>query len=253
MGRLYEKPPLVEAVCELRFHPEPDWDWTIPGLLYPKICDEFPKKRERPRYQLALDQGRDDQKRSVQGQITQWIQFLREDETALVQVGPRILTVNKLKPYDDWRSFRGLIERVWKAYREVVSPDAIDRVGLRYINRIEIPDPQVEIESYLGAVPRIPDSLPQLYASWLQRTEIPLLDDNGMLVIQTGSARETDESCSIFMLDLDLRSAFEAIQLDTVMGWIERAHSRIEEGFEACITDKTRELFQEIDHDRQHA
>jgi len=34
--------------------------------------------------------------------------------------------------------------------------------------------------------------------------------------------------------------------LDSVMDWVERAHSEIEKTFEACVTDKARRLFGEV-------
>ena len=85
------------------------------------------------------------------------MQFLQEDEGAMVQVGPNLVAVNHLKPYSNWETFKQMIARSLEAYKKVADPQAINRIGLRYINRIEIPDQRkVEIEDYVLAVPQVP-------------------------------------------------------------------------------------------------
>src|SRR5437667_2265720 len=46
VARTYNKPPLIEAVCDFRFSSSQPWDWTIPGLLYEQIRDNFPNKTQ---------------------------------------------------------------------------------------------------------------------------------------------------------------------------------------------------------------
>jgi uncharacterized protein (TIGR04255 family) len=45
MTTLYRTPPLVEATCEFRFNPGPQWDATFPGLIYGKLREDFPVRR----------------------------------------------------------------------------------------------------------------------------------------------------------------------------------------------------------------
>ena len=40
----YRKSPIVEVVCEFRFLPGEPWDAAIPGLVYSKLADVFPKR-----------------------------------------------------------------------------------------------------------------------------------------------------------------------------------------------------------------
>src|SRR5882672_10952662 len=98
MARIYEEPPLIEAVCEFHFEPGHEWDWTIPGLIYPKLSKDFPKKREQRLFQLQVQAGPQEMTQSLKGQGAR-MQFLKEDERALIQVGPDTLAINHLKPY----------------------------------------------------------------------------------------------------------------------------------------------------------
>jgi len=250
MGRLYENPPVIEALCEFQFEPSQPWDWTIPGLLYDKIKAEFPKKRQQNVVQVELRAEPEEVARSIKGRVAR-MQFLRDDERALIQVGPDLLVVNHLKPYPRWAVFKRMIADALEVYRSIADPKAIRRAGLRYINRIEIPELLVKIEDYLLAQPSVPDGVSQTFAAWVQRVDIPLRDANGLLVLQSGTLYEEGQQGTIFMLDLDFITLLvEAVTLDSVMEWVERAHDEVENTFEACITDKTRQLFKEVGHEK---
>ena len=248
MSRIYKRPPLIEALCEFRFDPGQPWDWTIPGLLYAELGKEFPKKREQRAYEIALQEGPKEAKHSLRQELAR-MQFLREDESALMQIGHDILAVNHLRPYPSWPNLRALIGRILNAYRKVASPKGFHRIGLRFINRLEIPEKSpFEIEDYLTAIPAIPRNLPQTFARWLQRTDLPFEEIDGMLTLQTASVVDSEPADStVFMLDLDCWTVEPGkIELDQAMDWVERAHAKVEEAFEASITDKARSLFQEV-------
>jgi uncharacterized protein (TIGR04255 family) len=253
MGRLYETPPLIEAICEFRFEPSQPWDWTIPGLVYDKIRTDFPKKRQQNLMQLEFQIDPHQKTQELKGGIAR-MQFLREDERALIQVGPDLLAVNHLKPYPSWKAFKQLIVNALSVYQGIAEPKGFRRMGLRYINRIEIPETQVRIEDYLLAVPQVPEPVPQVFATWLQRIEIPFEQANGVLVLQSGNPHEPDQTGVSFILDLDFFTLRPAkIALDSAMEWVERAHEETETTFEVCITDKSRTLFKEVKETASHA
>lgn len=243
MGRTYENPPLIEAVCEFRFEPSQPWDWTIPGLIYDKVKFEYPKKRQQNIVEVELRAEQEELAQRLKGGVAR-MQFLREDERALIQVGPDLLTINHLKPYPNWETFKGMIAHALDIYRQVAVPKGIRRIGLRYINKIEILEPRVKIEDYLLAVPKVPETVPQIFSTFVQRVEIPFEQANSVLVLQSGTIRDEQWEGTAFMLDLDFFTLrVNKLTLDSVMEWVERAHNEVERAFESCITDKTRTLF----------
>ena len=247
MRRIYEKPSIVEALCEFRFAPSQPWDWAIPGLFYREVETEFPIRRQFNPLQAGLPA---EAQVAFQNMVTdvERIQFLQKDERALMQVGPNLVSVNHLKPYSDWATFKRLISRALEVYREVANPEAISRIGLRYINRLEFPGQQsVNIESYLLAAPTVPENVPQGFTSWAQRVEIPFEQEYGLLVLQSSSAPLEAQRGIAFLLDLDfITLQAEQVKLDSAMEWIEKAHDEVEKTFEACITDETRQLLGEV-------
>jgi uncharacterized protein (TIGR04255 family) len=245
VSRKYSNPPIVEALCEFRFVPIQPWDMTIPGLLYEKINSEFPEKQQ----QMAFDMGFQPKKGGVEQKVemTQRMQFLRSDKSALVQVGPDLLTINHLKPYPTWEAFKPLIFNNLKMYREITKPKGFKRVGLRYINKIEFDKSPIELSDYFSYYPFIPKGLPQTREAFNVRIEIPYEDGRDRLLLTLASTIPEKPEVLSLLLDLDYIMAIpEHVPLDQAPDWIEKAHTRVENAFEACITDKCRALFGEV-------
>jgi uncharacterized protein (TIGR04255 family) len=246
--RIYKDPPIIEALCEFRFVPDQPWDWTIPGLFYREVESEFPIRREFDPFPVSFQvEGQEASIQNVASNVER-MQFVRQDEGALIQIGPNVVAVNHLKPYSSWENFKQMIDRALNVYRKVASPQAISRIGLRYINRLEFPGLQsVDIDRFLLAAPAVPSTVPQTFTSWLQRVEIPFEQANGLLALHSGSARSEGQQNVAFLLDLDfITLQAELVKLDSAMEWAEKAHDEIEKTFEACITDETRKLLGEV-------
>jgi len=247
MGKKYKNPPLVEALCEFQFISSQPWDITIPGLVYERIKDKFPKKEQ----QLGIGIQLQPTDRGVEHRIEPVpprIQFRKEDGTALIQIAPDLLVVNQLKPYPTWKNFKSMILEDFNIYREVAKPKGFRRIGLRYINIFEFDKSRVELREYFRYYPSIPDDLPQIYTSLLVRVEFPFEDDNEILILTLGSMIPSNPNVTSLVLDIDYAMIKpEYIPLDSVCEWLEKAHKRVEDAFESSITDKSRELFERED------
>jgi uncharacterized protein (TIGR04255 family) len=245
MGRKYRNPPIVEALCEFRFEPGAPWDMTIPGLVYERIRDGFPKRRQAKIFEASVAAGPEGIGQQVL--TADRMQFLREDEKALVQVGPNLLAVNHLKPYPTWQEFLPLIRQGFDAYLAAANPKGIQRIGLRYINRIELPGERVELADYFEFRPFVGERLPQDYGPFIVGVQIPFEDSRDVLRLQLASAAVETPGTVAVMLDLDYYLAQPGkVSKDGVFDWIEVAHDHVEEVFEACITDRVRQMFEEV-------
>src|SRR4051794_14853919 len=125
--RNYKNAPLIEALCQIQFQPGAEWDLAIPGLLYSKIQEEFPKRRQQEAIEFLV---RGDLKEFKHKKAVDRVQFLRDDEKALVQVGQDSLVINVLRPYPRWENFRAMIESLVESYRQVAEPQGISALAL---------------------------------------------------------------------------------------------------------------------------
>ena len=246
MSRIYKKPPLIEALCEFQFA-EGDWDWTIPGLVYQQIEAQFPTKRQASTVEFEVQADPDQVSQRLRGGPGR-MQFVRADETALVQVGPHLLVINQLHPYPRWSGFKPLVLDTFEIYRAIAKPAGFERIGLRFINHIRLPGTEVELSTYFNFGPRLPepvDSNP--IRSLFLRVDLAQEPHLGHLVMTLATAPNGGDDGSAWILDLDFATMpVQELALDAVGDWVEQAHDRIETAFEACLTDHLREIFEEV-------
>jgi uncharacterized protein (TIGR04255 family) len=240
----YRKSPITEAVCEFQFRGSSEWDWTVLGLVYQEIKTEFPNKRQEVGFEINVAPQQGKVERSVGGSLSK-MQFLREDGSAMVQLGPDLLAINVLAPYPSWDAFEALIRRQFEVYNRIAHPVGFKRIGLRYINRIVIPSKNIETTDYLCYYPQLPKTLEQAHGPFAMRVMHPYEGERDILNLQIANVQAEDENYAI-ALDLDYYlTQPDKVELNKAVEWVTVAHETIETVFEACITDKTRNLFEE--------
>jgi uncharacterized protein (TIGR04255 family) len=236
LGQQLAKPPLVEAVCEFRFDPSDEWDWTVPGRLYDLIKDEYPRREQVQGFgfSLQVSEGLQPAVPTVQSGLDR-VLLSREDGSALVQIGQNQLIINHRLPYPGWQTFSSVIGRILQIYLNLV-PSSFQRVGLRYINQISAPfEKRVEIGSLITLDPPIPKEIERPLTNFYQRYELGYDEPVGILVHQTGM-QTTPENEPVLMLDLDFGSLPNAAPgTAEAEPWLQAAHDRLEEAFVASV------------------
>ncbi len=171
------------------------------------------------------------------------MQFRSEDERAFIQVSPHFLAVNHLKPYPFWETFSSNIQKGFNAYCHVTNPSTIERIQLQYINNIVFEEKKCALKKFFNFYPFLGTGLPQDYVSFFTGIQTPFADGRDILKIElTGRPMEEDQISIFLNLDYSLMQ-IGSIAPNTVLEWVNEAHQRIEEAFEACITDLLREKF----------
>jgi uncharacterized protein (TIGR04255 family) len=247
VGKMYERSPIVEAVCEFQFEEGSPWDLTIPGRIYEKVRTTFPILRQAERVTVSL-LGTPEEFGPQFGTLP-LMQFLRKDEQALIQVGTHLLSISVLKSYPSWPRFLSLIKRGFNTYCDIAAPKGIRRIGLRYINQIEIPGHDIKLEEYLDFRPHIGRGLHQDFGTFALGVHFPYEESRDLLNLQLASVPQqtplSDNASLALSLDYYLLRPRE-VALEDAFQWVDVAHHHIEDAFEACITQKLRELFKEV-------
>jgi uncharacterized protein (TIGR04255 family) len=87
------------------------------------------------------------------------LRFQSVDKRHIVQFNRNGFVFSRLDPYDTWQQLHDQGMRLWKDYVEVAQPIEIHRIGLRYINRIQLPLNELRFEDYLEPAPVPPRAL----------------------------------------------------------------------------------------------
>jgi uncharacterized protein (TIGR04255 family) len=242
--RQYGNPPVTQAVCEFQFASDKAWDWTIPGLIYPKISDIFPEKQQEQAFQLTVTPQQHLQPVQRVSTALSKLQFLTKDKSRMVQIGPDLLAINVQAPYPGWPDYFKLISEQFRIYSEVASPKSFKRIGLRYINQIHFGTQGIETTRYFNYYPHLPPTIEQAHGPFNMRVQHQFNEDRDVLVINFANIVPSDHLAYALDLDYSLTQP-DKVQLGEGLNWVEDAHARIEDTFEACITDELRSLFEE--------
>lgn len=241
----YEKPPIVESVFECRFPADSAWDLAVPGLLYQELKDLFPQRERRLFGEMRFEnvpEGLLQQVRPVEQVI-----FRTLEKNTYVQISSGKISVHRQPPYGSWRDFGPLVGRVIKTAANVMGQQKTERLGLRYINRVTLPGEIVDLEEYFDFRPNPGDRLPKVLGRFHLLVEFPFAEARDLCRVQLSTALAEQPSHSAFLLDLDYFNLRQgAVDLTGAPAWIEEAHTRIEDAFEGCITDRSRVLFGRI-------
>ncbi|MEA2337201.1 MAG: hypothetical protein QOE82_1208 [Thermoanaerobaculia bacterium] len=90
-------------------------------------------------------------------------------DAQLVQVRRGGFSFNRFRPYENLDAYLPEIKRTWKIFMDLVSPVAVRRIGLRYINRIFLPPGEdiVDLSEYLNLGSKLPEDVSLSFTSVL--------------------------------------------------------------------------------------
>lgn len=243
--RHYERPPIVEALCEIYFTGS-RWDPTIPGLFYERVRADYPQKSQMAGVGIEV-QLSPAQTETRPLPVEPRMRFGRHDNSRLLQLARDLLVINQLLPYPRYEDWREEVHRGLGMYRELAAPGGINRIGVRYINRINVPNPPIRMEDYFRVYPQIPPELSDAHGPFmLQVAMIPICAGHQLTVALGMSPPERPGTMS-FLLDLyDLLLLGGRDAFGEMRRLLDEAHTNIVHTFENTITDTTRSLFGEV-------
>ena len=123
--------PIVEAIFEVRFEPSVASNAVFP-ILYGAFRNDFPNIEQIiPIAQMPMTVVENDQNLRFQPHYRMRHQ---EHNNILVQIGPRVLTVNMLQPYDGWVVLFEYIKRYFQLLKDTGIISGVIRVGFRVVN-----------------------------------------------------------------------------------------------------------------------
>jgi uncharacterized protein (TIGR04255 family) len=211
---IYERNPLTEVICQLRFPPilRVTSDETALADLQERLRDAYPEFREErgPAAGIPAEMSQmiADLPLQLHGEST--YAFDSEDGLRTITVAREFIAVTE-RDYRRWESLKEEIERVKSAVEEIYAPSFYTRIGLRYqdvINREELglaDKPWYELvkppmAGLLGSDSDVRDDVREIVGT--AALEIPGVS-GGSVRLQYGLATRGEDPVKIYGMDAD--------------------------------------------------
>lgn len=242
----YKNAPIIEAIIDFRV--------SIPSELtlndLKKVCDNISDiyKPAEPLNTTTLEFAIDtsNQTNNTNSVESQQIGFILKsyDDKHILQIRRDGFTASRIAPYKSWDNLIEATKQPLNKFLSLKHIPTISRIAVRYINRIDIPSFNNNIDEYLRTAPKISEDLIEKPSSFFMQIVVPIKSINGNAVINQTIVNPVIMDTTAFMLDID-------VFMDTALSandpkiWNILEQLRIEKNriFESSITEKTRELF----------
>ena len=198
-------PPITEAVIEIRF--SPNEHVTLDHL---KTFAEATKSRYPKRAPLYVMSGQfgvspegDAKARSTAQAVGLRLTNVEGNRTCMARID--YISVSFLPPYTPWPALAEAAHETYDKYRKIVPQEQVIRVGMRYVNRLNLP--LIEGQDILELIttePRFPKGIPELLSGFETTVYLPLETNSGAIVRQRLEPPSSPDQKGVpFVLDID--------------------------------------------------
>jgi len=199
-------PPIVEAIVDIDCVLSPrskleDLEMSARDSLREK----YPLLQRRFLQQFQIHhQGEVKSKNDIEEGSLDALLFRSADNLQLTQFRRTGFSFNRLAPYHGMNEYFPEIERTWNNYRLIADPLRIGRIGLRMINRIELPLDQsgiVELDSFFKTGPRLPvvEGRSLTFTGFLNQHQIFVKDSGDYADISLAIEGRSEEKISVIL------------------------------------------------------
>lgn len=237
----YPNAPIVEAVFDVKVSNTIIVNPSTFEQFAKTELKEFPISNKRQNVNVRIDNSRGT---GQIGKTTNLLGYIFSNIQGNRKVQFRLdgYSFNMLRPYSNWDEFSSSAFNHLQKYLALAKPLAITRIGLRYINRIDLPFENQEFESYIKYLPPVPAGLPKKFEKYFFQMQIPSEDGLSKAVIS--QTFEQEENGRIpFIIDIDV---FQDDRIRASDSLVERFNSlrnlknRI---FEDLVTEDCKQFF----------
>ena len=240
----YPRAPITEAVIQFRV--SADVESRLQDKVVQKLKKNFPHSQPMHEFQIMLNPTGNQVSVS---QNTQGFRLANDDQTEVVMVGARGITAARLAPYPGWQALRRVAELGWAAWKSSTPGNTVETLGVRFINRIDIPNEgnaPVILETYLNFHPSVTTVAQAPLLGFTLQVVVPTFNPLWIATITSALAVPPPIlNCASIFLDINIVRTQDILLNDDLL-WpiVDEARAIKNDLFERCVTPATRKLFE---------
>lgn len=237
--------PITEAIIDFRVRLPGAFEILRLKEAHGQLSADYPTLEEQQVTQQEFEQRLGQPpKLTVRSQGVLGYRFHSRDNKTIVQFRRNGFTFNRLKPYSSWDQVFPEACRLWHIYSTAAQPEEISRIAVRFINRLQLPLPNLEFSDYLTAPPPLPQGVPQSLSGFL--TRVVIQDPEARLAANIVQALEPplNEQYISMILDIDVyQRDVSELTLEAVLGQFAKLRDMKNRIFFGSLTEKALALF----------
>ncbi len=246
----FPKAPIAEAVIDIRARATGEFEESsvrshleanLNDYSFLDSCREF-----RHELQLKVKVGKPPNQK-VHDLGWKGLRFRSADEKHIAQFNRDGLVFSRLEPYTEWSQFLSEGLKLWTIFKDLAQPAEVPRIGLRFINRIMLPQDELRFEEYMQPAPVPPVGMKLPFQGFMHHDTLAVPGQPYALnVIRTIQVPPHSGGTGVsLILDIDVftTQAFELFDDNVLMHRLNEMRWLKNKVFFGSITEKARELF----------
>jgi len=237
----YSKPPILEAVVELRFSD------SVPAARVKHAGERIASRYANQNEQTQLEATTNFETQSADFKVVDWMrQHTSSDLTELLSISSLNVAWAKRAPYEGWEAFLSRIKLEIGPVLKALQHPSFKRIGLRYINRIDVPygdDGLTRYEDFINyKIEAGPFLEPSTGYNWLIRSY--RAEEDLHVTLQSAVVIPEIPGTGAFTFDIDVAAETDIPKdIDALLSRLESMRLLKNQIFEAGITERAREMY----------
>lgn len=242
----YPNPTIAEALCEIHFDLAEGVEWkpSLPGEFFKRLQDDYPEMEPMQEMGVQLQAGPSGLAQRILPSRTRF-RYKHKTEPRLLQLAEKTFTLNVLPQYPGWDVMVEQLADTWKQASEVLAPERVNRIGLRYINRVPKESEGQTASDWFKATDYLTPAVLRSGRGGLSRVEVRLDNENRVVVTLGDQGPSPTEESGGFILDIDrIVERYISVQVQEITAETDRLHEDVWAIFDSAKTEKLERFLQ---------
>ena len=239
--RYYNRPPIVEAIIDLKF------DGILSDRELRRLRDRFktnfPAIEEKKNIRVEVNAQGISTKSTPAG-----FKMTAKNAVDMVLINEDSFGTVRLAPYDRWKNLIRAAKNNFEIVMKAVGRKTVVRLGVRFVNRLDIPSAKImgrDLAEFVKLDIALPQGIAKERGSHSLAVNLVEVSTGAKVLLQSGEMVPALLDHRSVSLDIDASWDSDiSNRIDEMWASVELLRNAKNACFEACITDELRSLFE---------